>query len=238
MELRKTASERLSKGVQIVEQLELDDFMQHPQPQKTERNYEQNGAAYDLALTQGMPLFQDTPFELANGKKEMNENNAIAFDLSTEGLEPLKHRILGIMVITSIEELIFTNRDEKKLLEDFWAYIIKNNFNKIVGFNSHNFDVPMLIIRCIKHKINIPNLKGKLIDTRKIIFGNQENRKGSLDDFRELLGIQFTESRFNNMHLSLLWDSSYELPKLKEFLFRDAKVTWELYKNLEGVGLI
>lgn len=164
-------------------------------------------------------------------------NNCI-FDLSTEGLEPLKHRIIGITTKTETEEQIFTDRDEKKMLEDFWNYVESCSFDKLIGFNSSAFDVPMLIVRSIKHKITIPNLNDRLVDLRKLIFGDEERRKGTLEDFRELLGINFSNCNYRNMHMSLLWEQRYEFTKLKEFLLRDVVITWQLYKHIEEAGLI
>ena len=69
----------------------------------------------------------------------MNKNNCV-FDLSTEGLEPLKHRIIGVTTKTETEEQIFTDRDEKKILEDFWNYVESCNFDKLIGFNSSSFE--------------------------------------------------------------------------------------------------
>ena len=161
-----------------------------------------------------------------------NINDVMVFDLSTEGLEPLQHRIIGVTTKTVKEERIFTDRDEKILLESFWNYIKENNFNRIVGFNSDCFDIPMLITRSIKHRVSIAKIKGKCIDVRKKI----TYKKGTLDDFRQLLGIEFPESRYAKMHMSLLWEDD-NLNNLKDFLLRDVRVTWELYKHVDEAGL-
>ena len=168
---------------------------------------------------------------------KMEKNNYCVFDLSTEGLEPLKHRILGITTKTEDEERIFTQRDEKALLSEFWAYVEAKQFQRLIGFNSDNFDVPMLIVRSIKHKVEIPCIKDKLVDLRKVIIGYTEHRKGTLDDFKDLLEISFFDSRYRNMHMSLLWETE-DIPKLREFLLRDVKVTWQLYEHVSGAGLI
>lgn len=164
----------------------------------------------------------------------MESSKAMIFDLATEGLEPLKHRIVGVTIKTTNEEKIITNRDEKILLEEFYKFIEVNNFDKIVGFNSQSFDIPMLTIRSIKHKVTMPNLKGKLIDLRNALAGD---KKGTLEDFQQLLGITFFDSRYKKMHMSLLWEAD-KLPKLEEFLLRDVKITWQLYEHVKGAGLI
>ena len=163
----------------------------------------------------------------------MESVKAMVFDLSTEGLEPLKHRIVGITIKTATGERIITNRDEKIVLEEFYNYLKASNFDKIIGFNTQSFDIPMLTIRSIKHKVAMPNLKGKLIDLRNALAGD---RKGTLEDFQQLLGITFLDSRYKKMHMSLLWEA--DLPKLKEFLLRDVQITWKLYEHIQGAGLI
>ncbi len=160
----------------------------------------------------------------------------LIFDLSTEGLEPVKHRIVGITTKTALEERIFTSRDEKKLLEDFWIYMKEKNFEKIVGFNSDNFDIPMLIIRSIKHNIKTINIKGKSLDLRKVLFGEQ-HKKGTLQDFQNLLGITFVENGYSKMHMSLLWEVN-TLKNLEENLLQDVRITWKLYLRIKEVGLI
>lgn len=161
--------------------------------------------------------------------------NVLAFDLSTEGLDPLKHRIIGITCKTIFEERIFTQRDEKKLLEDFWNYLKLNDFKKVIGFNSENFDIPVLIVRSLKNNVEMTVLNNKSIDLRKAIF-KDEHRKGKLKDFKELLDINFPENGFKKMHMSILWDE--DIKELRELLLQDVRITFKLYDRVRGVGLI
>lgn len=158
------------------------------------------------------------------------------FDISSEGLEPVKHRIVGITVKTELEERIFTYRDEKKILEEFWDYVRNKNFDKLIGFNSNNFDIPMLLVRSIKNKVPMTNLRNRTIDLRKVIFGN-EHKKGTLEDFQNLLGIEFVDKGYAKMHMSLMWEIN-DLENLKECLLRDVRITWKLYLRLRGIGLL
>lgn len=160
----------------------------------------------------------------------------IVFDISSEGLEPIQHRIIGISVKTALEERIFTSRNEKHLLEMFWAYLKNKQFDKLIGFNSDNFDVPFLIVRSIKHKIPILNIRDKSIDLRKILFGDQ-HRKGTLTDFQHLLGIEIVENGYAKMHMSLMWERD-NMHNLKECLLNDVRITWKLYLILRRIGLI
>ena len=160
--------------------------------------------------------------------------NTIIFDLSTEGLDPFKHRIIGITTKSKAEERIFTDRDEKKVLEDFWNYIRKNQIEKLIGFNSSNFDIPMLILRSMRHRIKTEKIQHS--DLRKIIFKN-DYKKGTLKDFQNLLQIEFPNTGFAKMHMSLLWANN-RIKDLEDNLLEDVRVTWLLYNNLNEVGII
>ncbi len=160
----------------------------------------------------------------------------VVFDISSEGLEPIQHRIVGISVKTALEERIFTSRDEKHLLEMFWAYLRNQKCDRLIGFNSDNFDIPMLIVRSIKHKIPMIGLKDKSIDLRKVIFGDQ-HKKGTLEDFQHLLDIKITQNGYAKMHMSLMWEKD-NMKNLQECLLNDVRITWQLYLILWRAGLI
>lgn len=158
--------------------------------------------------------------------------NELVIDVSSEGLNPLKDRIVGITTKSASAERIFADRDELVILEKFWNYT--TDFNRIIGFNISEFDFPMLFIRSIKHKVKIPKLK--IVDLRRVIFGDKYYAKGTLTDFQELLGIKFHDSLYKKMHMSLLWEDDF--PKVREFMMRDCKITWELFLHLNGAGLV
>ena len=125
------------------------------------------------------------------------------------------------------------------MLEEFWDYVSTGLYldKKLVGFNSDAFDVPFLIIRSIKNKVTIPNLRGRLFDVRKLIFRGDRYQKGTLEEFRALLGWPPADSRYKKMHFSLLWDTD-NLPNLKQFLLGDVRLTWQLYKIVSEAGLV
>lgn len=161
----------------------------------------------------------------------------IIIDISTEGLEPLKHRIIGITTKNHKEEKIFTHREEKTVLQQFWNYIQQNNFQKIIGFNSQYFDIPFLITRSIKYKIQIPNIGNKTQDLRIILSCGNQRQRGKLTDYKKLLDIQFPDYGYGKMHMSLLWENT-NLPELKQTLLQDVKITWQLYLHLNEAGIL
>jgi len=163
-------------------------------------------------------------------------SKAIVFDLSTEGLESLKDRIVGITTKDELEEKIFTHRDEEKILREFWSYVALGDYDKIIGFNSHQFDVPFLIMRSIKNKVRISKqFRNRSIDLREAV--GLQDKKGKLKDFQEMLGIEFPAIGYGKMHMSLLWGAS-DIKNLREFLLRDVKVTWALYAHMAEAGLV
>lgn len=168
----------------------------------------------------------------------MNEDEKVlVFDLATMGLEPIKHRIIGITTKCDFEERIFANRDERLLLVMFWEYVRSMKFTKLVGFNSDEFDIPMLMVRSVIHKVPMADVIHDSVDLRKVVFNGLGNKCGKLTEFQELLGIEFPESRYRKMDMFLLW-STPELHDLEQFLLRDVKVTWSLFEHTKEAGLI
>lgn len=164
-------------------------------------------------------------------------SNIMAFDISSDGLDPTKNRITGITTKSDKEERVFTARDEKEILEKFWEYVKASGATQLVGYNSSRFDIPMLVLRSIRHGLEIPHVCRNSLDLRRVIFPRCPRHKGKLSDMQELLGITFPDSKYRKMHMSILWGTD-DLPELKEFLLRDVQVTWSLYEHLREAGLI
>jgi len=165
------------------------------------------------------------------------DENVLVFDLSTEGLNPLKCRIIGITTKDSTNERIFAKRQERELLVEFWQHINNGNYTQIVGYNSDDFDLPFLIIRSLKHGVKMCPIIRNSIDLRKTVFYGNNNRRGKLVEFQELMGVNFPESRYRKLDMYLMW-STPEIHDLQEFLLRDVKITWELYQHARETGLV
>ena len=157
----------------------------------------------------------------------------VVFDISTEGLEPTKHRIVGVTVKTEKEEKVITSRDEKEVLYRFWAFLREGRFDAYITFNGDHFDIPFLIIRSIKYNVPVFDLLQKSVDMRQILF-NGSGLKGKLCNFYEVLGMEQSKTGFSKQHMSVLWEEP-QLLKLKETLLEDVKLTWELYKRYAEV---
>lgn len=63
----------------------------------------------------------------------------VCFDIETERLDPLTHRVTAIGIKTYDEERVFINKDESLLLKEFWNYLWGKDF-MLIGFNSKTFD--------------------------------------------------------------------------------------------------
>lgn len=163
-------------------------------------------------------------------------NNPLVFDVASTGLEPLHDRIIGITCKALHEERIFTSPDEKIILEEFFAYVSSNNFDAFVGYNNLHFDIPMIRVRCLKHRVVVPDLVTQAVDLRRILF-DREKIKGKLSEFGEFLGLKFPEVDFTKRNISLLWEN-HRSKELRSFLLQDVKITWELFINAREVGIL
>jgi DNA polymerase elongation subunit (family B) len=165
------------------------------------------------------------------------QENEVIFDLSTDGLNPMNNRIIGITTKCNSEERIFSNRNEQLMLIAFCEYLRSRRFTKIVGFNIDEFDLPMLIIRCIKHRVAIPSVVHESIDLRKVVFNGKERCRGKLIEFQKLLGVNFPESRYRKLDMYLMWGSP-DINDLREFLLQDVRITARLLEQVQEVGLV
>ncbi|MFH0862427.1 MAG: 3'-5' exonuclease [Candidatus Altiarchaeota archaeon] len=110
-------------------------------------------------------------------------------------LNPIDSRIVAIGIRYRGVDTIFSQEDEKELLDEFWLHwktIIKGgNLIKVVGFNINNFDLPFIITRSYFHGVEISPfvLKDFIIDIRdKISAYRYGPCRGTLKDFGPCAG--------------------------------------------------
>lgn len=78
-------------------------------------------------------------------------------DIETEGLKKEEHRITCIGVYhTGVGVRIFTHKEERVLLEDFFMFLQKNFFSEdlFVTFNGTSFDLPFILERSKNFQID------------------------------------------------------------------------------------
>jgi len=72
----------------------------------------------------------------------------LIFDLETTGLDPFSDQIVAIGYSLGGRTSVLMN-GEKEMLARFAEALKKAD--RIVGFNITDFDIPFLLIRCMKH---------------------------------------------------------------------------------------
>ncbi|HZR17850.1 MAG TPA: ribonuclease H-like domain-containing protein [Verrucomicrobiae bacterium] len=114
-------------------------------------------------------------------------------------LDPLTGRVLAIGLMTQEAQFsVIADEDEARLLQDFWRSCRgdKGRLNRMVGFNSRSFDLPFLIRRSFKHRVDIPfgvrrgrYWSDEMIDLREEWQLGDRQARGSLDAIARHLGV-------------------------------------------------
>lgn len=113
----------------------------------------------------------------------------LVFDIETGGLSPLHTGVSCIGVMTSSGPVCFSGDFEKKLLDDFVAFVEKENPDKLVSYNGWSFDVPFLRVRALKLGVVLPPVfwdDKRLVDPYNILC---RSKGGKQSDFAQLLGL-------------------------------------------------
>jgi len=168
---------------------------------------------------------------------KMEEPIRIVFDIETLGLDPIKDRVTAIGLKTDAEELIITYKDEKRILNEFWDYLAKKKYFRLVGFNSISFDVPFLYLRSFKHNVEVFNVDGRSIDLRLVLNHGRAYAKGKLEEYSKLIGFKTKYHGFSGKHIPLLWKHG-KIEELKEYLLQDVRMTHAVLERCLKVGLI
>lgn len=116
-------------------------------------------------------------------------------------LNPIDSRIIAIGVKqNNTPSTIFMHEDEKKILEEFWAYFksfkTKNPVFRVVGFNIKSFDLSFLISRSFMNKVKISHFSLKeVFDLRDYLTCFRYGKsRGSLKDFGHSIGVSLMEN--------------------------------------------
>ena len=121
------------------------------------------------------------------------EKNEHGIEEDKGALSPITGRIVAIGARALKDNVIFIDKDEKKILTDFWDYINRvsneTTYPKFVGFN-FNFDIHFLIVRSLHHNIKVNKiLKTRCIDLRGVLTNYNFYIKGKLSDYASLIGL-------------------------------------------------
>lgn len=132
----------------------------------------------------------------ANHRKDFFEKAA---------LDPLTGRVLVVGLLLNAEcetrpaeFKVLESEDEAALLREFWAVTRgeMGRINQMVGFNTHLFDLPFLIRRSWKHRVQVPFgiRRGRywgeeMLDLRDAWQLGDRQARGSLDAIAKHLGV-------------------------------------------------
>lgn len=138
----------------------------------------------------------------------------------------------------------FSDHNEKKLLEDFNALIIKH-FNlkgtQLCAHNGKEFDFPFIARRMIINGITLPlpfQLSGKKpwqvnhIDTMELWKFGDYKHFTSLDLLAEILGIESSKSDIDGSRVNEVYYQNNDLERITEYCKKDVSVLAQVYLKL------
>ena len=119
----------------------------------------------------------------------------------------------------------FVGDNEKKIVEDFHKFILKNFRNGIMsGFNIINFDCPLIQSRFIKYNLDRLPIFGKkfdYLDSRDLLGGL--NSKGTLQDYLTFFGMEGKYNEYNGADVQGLWERG-EWSEIKKYVEQDSHI--------------
>jgi uncharacterized protein YprB with RNaseH-like and TPR domain len=147
-------------------------------------------------------------------------------------LDPLTGRVVavGLHFPEKGEFVIIGHDDEEQILQEFWDATRGDmgRINLMVGFNTHLFDLPFLIRRSWKLRVQVPIgiRRGRywgeeMVDIRDAWQLGDRQAKGSLDSIAKHLGVGAKNG--NGADFAKLWQS--DRAKAIEYLRNDLLVT-------------
>ncbi len=168
----------------------------------------------------------------ANHRKDFFENAA---------LDPLTGRVLAIGCLwpETGDFTVLDHDDEARLLNSFWEVCRgeMGRINQMVGFNSNSFDLPFVIRRSWKHRVQVPFgiRRGRywgdeMIDLRDAWQLGDRQARGSLDVIAKHLGVGAKIG--SGAEFAKLWQS--DRAKAIEYLRNDVLLTARV---AEALGL-
>lgn len=142
-------------------------------------------------------------------------------------VSPITGRIImiGDIFIKDYECAYESNdNEEHNLLKYFWNRYNKADF--VIGFDIKRFDLPFIIKRSWKYRLDVPNLidkrgyfESKILDLREILACGEWQPKGSLNDYCKFFGLEEKEKGVGE-NFEKIW----QLDKPKAFKYNKTEV--------------
>jgi len=164
-------------------------------------------------------------------------------EIDIGALSPITGRITAIGWKSSEQQYIFSDLDEKKMLDQFWRSmeeaVGQRGFIRLVGFSIRKFDIHFLLVRSLHHHVKIAraNLR-QAIDLREHLTNfDSYKKKGKLEDYAKLIGVGGKYKNIQNEEIPLLWKEG-KIEDLKEYLKHDLRITEQLYLKCKELGIV
>ncbi len=177
------------------------------------------------------------PEKIAAKRAEAEADHRRQF-IERAALDPLTGRVLAVGLLSNRDDFrVIGVEDEAALLREFWTACRdeKARLNRMVGFNTHAFDLPFLIRRSFKHRVQIPFgiRRGRywgeeLIDLREEWQLGDRQARGSLDTIARYLGVG--QKNGHGHEFARLWTE--DRAKAVEYVRRDVELTAEIAEVL------
>ena len=135
---------------------------------------------------------------------------------------------------------IIGDDDEAQMLREFWEMTRgeMGRINQMVGFNTHLFDLPFLIRRSWKHRVQVPfgirrgrYWSDEMVDLRDAWQLGDRQARGSLDAIAKHLGIGGKNG--SGADFARLWQS--DRGKAVEYLRNDLELTARMAEALASL---
>ena len=158
-------------------------------------------------------------------------------------LDPLTGRVVAVgLLFENSEFLVLADEDEKALLWGFWSVCRgeMGRINRMIGFNTRLFDLPFLIRRSFKHRVEVPFgiRRGRywgdeMVDLREEWQLGDRQARGSLDSIGRHLGVG--QKNGHGEDFAHLWQTDRE--KAMAYLRNDLELTGRVAEALGVVEL-
>lgn len=178
---------------------------------------------------------------LARDRPEPEELEARKAELIERfGLDPTTGRVIVIGLVESESgvEKTFHDSSEKKLLSEFWRWLAAERPSVVVTFNGKRFDVPFLNIRSAVHglepRVVIPMDRYSTsphFDVREVLEGNERHRRGSLDYFCAIFGIDSPKAELDGSRVAEAYVEG-RIEEIVRYCLADCHATAALYRRL------
>jgi predicted PolB exonuclease-like 3'-5' exonuclease len=147
---------------------------------------------------------------------------------------------IGLVDTDTGEEKAIVDLDEKVLLGDFWQFLRTHQPELFVTFNGKSFDFPYINVRSailqVPPSMILPIRRHTThphFDVREVFAGNERYRRGNLDYFCAVFGIDSPKQNMDGKRVG----TAYRQGRIEEialYCLGDCRATAALYERLKS----